>query len=279
MYYLFKKTRNSTIPECDYIFKKFDEFYSVAKLLKVPFVGNYNILIKTDNYSDIMEFIEISGSFNHLVVYVEISESLLDYITLHKPTVSLLGSKSNFDIFKELVSKYGILFDKGCLRTMYFAIGHNYEEMDEALELVNRTYPNKQPVTRDDLTKLFVIDELTYPRSVLIAYLRLDHGRQFKLKRCINHFGNDLMYYAMRKTCRSFLKDKMEYLKTGKGNNLIKLLPLNNIVKMLNVLEYSNTGFRDITTLLYLYEKGETVNDTLQKGTLSFTDEKHYAVR
>lgn len=268
MYYLFKKSKNNVVPECDYTFKKFDEFYEIAKLLKIPIIGNYNILIKSDSYNEIMEFVECSNSYNHLVIYVEVNESLLDYITLHKPTVSLLGSKSNYEVFTELVSKYCILFDKGCIRTLYFAIGHTYEEMDEALELVSRTYTDKHIVTRDDLTKLFVIDELTYPRSVLISYLRLDYGRQFKLKRCIGHFGNDLTFYAMRKTCRSFLKDKTEYLKTGKGNNLIKTIPINNIVRMLNVLEYSNPGLKDVHTLLCLYEKGETVNDSLQKGTL-----------
>ena len=277
MYYLFKKAKNNTVPECDYVFKKFSDFYEIAKLLKIPIIGNYNILIRSDSYNDIMEFVEISGSYNHLVIYVEVNESLLEYITLHKPTISLLGSKSNYEVFKELVSKYGILFDKGCIKTLYFAIGHSYEEMDEALELVHRTYADKKLVTRDDLTKLFVIDELTYPRSVLIAYLRLDYGRQFKLKRCVNHFGNDLVFYSMRKTCRNFLREKIEYLKTGKGNGLIKTIPAENIVRMLNVLEYSNSGFKDVQTLLYLYERGETINDTLQKGTLSFTDEKYYA--
>lgn len=278
MYYIYKKSKSSELPEFDYIFRKFEDFYEIAKLLNTPLIGNYYIQVKSDSYKDIIKFIEVSNSFSNLIIYVEVSESMLEYICLHRPDISLLDSKSNFEIFKELISKYSILFEKGCIETTYFAIGHSYAEMDEALELIQRTFPNKK-VSRSDLEQLFVMDNLVYPRSVCIAYLRMDKGRAGKLKKCIEHFGNDLVFYSMRKTTRKFLKDKIEYLKTGNGNGLIKILPADNIVKLLNTLDYSRGRFMDITTLLNLYEKGVTVHDTLQERTGSSSDEEYYALR
>lgn len=279
MYYLYKKSKSTELPEFQYIFKKFDDFYEVAKLLEVPLIGAYYINIKTDSYKDIMSFINTSESYSTLVVYIEVSESLLNYITLQKPTVKLLESKSNYEVFKELISKYGILFNKNCIRTMYFAIGHSYADMDEALELLQRTFPDVSPITENEISKLFIVDNVTYPRNVCIMFLRLDRGRYSNLRKCIDYFGNDLVLYSMRNTAKKFLQEKLIYLKTGKGSKLISMISYLNIVKLCNALDYNRCRFMDITTILTLYEQGVTINDTLQKRTVSITDEEYYALR
>lgn len=279
MYYLYKKTKSTELPKFDYSFTKFEEFYEIAHLIEVPLIGSYCIRIKSDSYQDIMQFIEVEGRYSVLVIYIEVGESLLNYISLHKPTVSLLESKSNYEVYKGLVSKYGILFAKNAMRTMYFAIGHSYAEMDEALELVQRTFACVSPITEKEISKLFVIDDVIYPRNVLIMFLRLDRGRYGQLDKCINYFGNDLVLYSMRKSARAFLKDKIKYLKTGQGNGLIKILSYKNIIRMCIALDYRRDKFMDIRTILNQYEKGEYVNDTLQKRTLSLTDEEYYALR
>lgn len=279
MYYLYKKSKSTELPEFQYIFKKFEDFYEIAKLLEVPLIGAYYIKIKTDSYKDIMNFIDCADTYSTLVIYIEVSESLLNYITLQKPTVQLLESKSNYEVFKELVSKYGILFKKNCLRTMYFAIGHSYAEMDEALELLQRTFPDVSPITENEISRLFVVDNTIYPRSVCIMFIRLDRGRYSNLNKCIEYFGNDMVLYSMRKTARKFLEEKINYLKTGRGSKLIALLPYLNIVRLCNALDYSRGRFMDIRTILTLYEEGVYVNDTLQERTLSLTDEEYYALR
>lgn len=279
MYYLYKKSKSTELPEFQYIFKKFEDFYEIAKLLEVSLIGAYYIKIKTDSYKDIMNFIDCAETYSTLVIYIEVSESLLNYITLQKPTVQLLESKSNYEVFKELVSKYGILFKKNCLRTMYFAIGHSYAEMDEALELLQRTFPDVSPITENEISRLFVVDNTIYPRSVCIMFIRLDRGRYSNLNKCIEYFGNDMVLYSMRKTARKFLEEKINYLKTGRGSKLIALLPYLNIVRLCNALDYSRGRFMDIRTILTLYEEGVYVNDTLQERTLSLTDEEYYALR
>lgn len=277
MYYLYKKSKSTELPDFSYSFGSFEEFYEVAKLLEVLVVGSYYIRVKTDSYADIMNFIEVSDSYPMLVVYVEISETLLNYILLQKPNASMLESKSNYAVFEELISNYGILFDKGCVEKLYFAIGHSYSEMNEALDLILQTYPDKRLIGKEEIQKLFVLDTLTYPRSVLIQYLRMDRGRRRSLKKSIDYFGNDIVFYSMRKQALKFLEDKINYLQSGMGNGLIKSIPVMNIVRMVNCLSYSNSKFRDISTILDLYEKGETINDTLQERTLSASDEEHYS--
>ena len=278
MYYLYKKSKSTELPDFSYTFGSFDDFYEVAKLLEVPVVGSYYIRVKTDSYSDIMNFIEVSDSYSTLVVYVEISETLLNYILLQKPNASMLESKSNYAVFEELISNYGILFDKGCVDILYYAIGHTYSEMNEALDLILQTYPDRRLIGKKELEGLFVIDTLTYPRSVLIQYLRMDRGRERSLKKSLDYFGNDLVFYSMRKNAVKLLEDKINYLSSGIGSKFIKSLPTGNIVKMVNCLQYSNPKFKDIKTILALYEKGETINDTLQKRTLSSADEEYHPV-
>lgn len=266
MYYLYKKSKDNAIPTCDYMFKKFADFYDAVRLLTMPFGGRYNINVKSDSYNDIIRFIDIESSYAHLNVYIEVSESLLDYISLYRPNVQLLGSKSNYEIYEELISKHNVLFDKDCPKVLYFAIGHSYEDMEEALILIKQTYPN-QLITKSEISKLFVIDDAVYPRNVMIAYLCMHRGRQYKLKKCVEYFGNDLVFYSMRKQCRKLLEDKLKYFRSGKGSGLVKIVSTNNLIKLLNVLDYGNSKtFKDVYTLLYLYEKGETLDDTLQES-------------
>lgn len=277
MYYLYKRSKSATLPKFSYTFGKFSDFYDVAGLLEVPLFDTYYIRVKSDSYNDILQFIQMSENYPTLVVYIEVSETLLDYICLQKPGVSLLESKSNYEIFCDLVSKYNVLFAKGCIKTMYFSIGHDYADMNEALELLTKTYPNVSPITEKEISELFIVDKLIYPRSVTILYLRMDRGRKGNLRKCIDYFGNDLVLYAMRKNVITFLKEKIKYLKTGKGSGLIKTIPTNNLIRLYNALCLNRKGFKDITLILSLYEKGVTVNDFIQNRTVSYSDAEYYA--
>ena len=279
MYYLYKKSKSVLLPEFKYIFNKFEDFYSIADLLEVPLVGNYYINIKSDSYKDIINFLNVSESYETLIIYIEVSSSLLDYICLQRPNVCLIESKTNYEIFKELVSKYNVLFKQYAMRTMYFAIEHDYASMDEALQLLVHTFPDVREIGENEISQLFVIDKLVFPRNVLIADVRMMPGRKTQREKCINHFGNDMVMWSMRKAIRSLLDDKIKYLKTGQGSGLMKYLPMDNLIRMANVLDYNRCNFMDIRTLLRLYEEGETINDYLQKRTVSLTDEEYYALR
>lgn len=278
MYYLYKKSKSVALPKFTYTFSKFDDFYEAAKVLTASLVEPYTIRIKSDSYKDVIKFIEAGQTYSWMSIYIETTKSVIDYISLTKPQASMLSAKSNWDTFTDLISRYGILFDRNCIRVLYGAIDHEYESMVEALELIKQTYPGKI-VTEKDISALFVVDNLIYPRSVCIAYLRLDRWRRSKATKCVDYFGNDLVLYAIRKNVISLLDEKIKYLKTGDGSGLIKSIPANNLVRMYNALHGGRAGFKDILTILDLYEKGETINDTLQGRTLPYPNEKCNAAR
>lgn len=267
MHYVYKKSKSATLPKFSYVFQKFSDFYELAATLTMSLVDYYYIQIKTDIFEEVNQFLKVADQYQNMVIYIEVSETLMDYLTLRRPQLSVLDSKNNFEIFEELVSKYEVLFEPKVMSSLYWAIGHSYSEMSEAMELLRETYGTKHPVSEDDLSKLFVIDRLVYPRRVLIMYLCMYRGRQSNLKKCIDHFGNNMVLYSMRKSARGFFKEKLKYLKTGKGNKLIQLLPINNLIWAMRILDYERRGFMDIYTLMDLYEKGVTVNDIISERT------------
>lgn len=266
MYYLYKKSKQVQLPQFHYRFKRFDEFYDLANRMKISIFGVLYINIVSDDYEDIVNFIEVSEQYSGMIIYIEVNEALLGYIKLAKPYASMLSGQSNYEVYKTLVNKYSILFDKGIMDKVYFSIGHSYEEMDEAMLLIKDSYPNEVMITLEMATKIFVIEGLIYPRSVLISYLRLDRGRRNNLDKCVEYFGNDLVLYSMRKTMRKLLKEKISYLKSGKGSYLIKTIPVCNLIFMADVLDYNRHGFKEIKTIMALYEKGETINDFVHEG-------------
>lgn len=278
MYYLYKKSKSVALPRFTYTFAKFEDFYQTAKVLTASLVDTYSIRIKSDSYKDIVQFISSGQDYPWMTIYIETTQSIMDYVSLTKPNVSMLSAKSNWDTFTDLISRYGILFDRGCIQILYRAIDHEYDSMIEALELIKQEYPNKK-ITEKEVSSLFVVDNLIYPRSVCISYLRMDRWRRSRAVKCVDYFGNDLVLYSIRKNVVGFLNEKINYLKTGKGSALIKQIPVYNIIRLYNALHAGRVGFKDILVILDLYEKGETVNDTLQERTLSYSDEKCNATR
>ncbi len=277
MYYLYKKGKSVALPRFDYTFPKFADFYETANVLTASLVSSYNIRIKSDSYKDIIEFINSDNPYPWLNIYIETTQGTLDYIALGKPDATFLSSKTNWDTFLELIQRYGILFDRNCIRILYGAIAHDYESMVDALLKIQEEYGDKK-ITESDISALFVVDNLVYPRTVCIDYLRMDRWRRSRAIRCISYFGNDLVLYSIRKNVDNYMDEKLKYLKTGTGSGLIKTIPVNNIVRLQNALYFGRQRFMDILTILDLYEKGETVYDTVQKRTLSYPNEKYHAV-
>ncbi len=266
MYYLYKKSKSVMLPEFKYDFGRFADFYEISHLLDVPLLGIYNIRVKCDDYKELIQFLNDSDKYGvNLVIYVELSETLLKYIQLQKPNVSILSSKSNFELFKELISKHKILFDKKCISSLYFSIEHDRDSMDEALTLISNTYPSGTTITLKMLTELFAINNVVWPRQVTVSFLRMERWRWSKFNKSLEYFGNDMLLYSMRKNVAKMLDAKIKYLKTGEGDYVSKTIPYKNIVLLYSALCLNRMRFMDIRTILYLYEKGETVNDFVQR--------------
>lgn len=263
MYYVYSKSGKVTLPRFNYTLNSFEKFYELSGVLTKPLLGRYVIRIQTKDTKDIIQFVRSYENYKHLDVYIEVDADVLNYVNLHLPEVSKLDSKNSYEIYAELVTEFGILFAPGCAKVLFYAIPKDYDSMYEALLLIKREYGSME-VKQSDIEKLFMLENITYPRQVCVQYLLCSRWRKKTLERALNVFGNDITFYSIRKHARQFLKDKISYLRTGNGNDLIKKIPVYNIVRLLNVLEYSNSGsFKDISVLLALYEKGETINDYL----------------
>ena len=263
MYYVYSRSGKLTLPKFNYNLNSFESFYELSGVLTKPLVGRYIIRIQTKDVDGIIQFVRVSENFKTLDIYIEVDADILNYVNLHVPNISKLDSKNNYEIWTDLISEFGILFQTGCAKRLFYAIPKDYDSMREALILIKSEYPN-QEVLQTDIEKLFMLENITYPRQACIQYLIMARHRRKTLERVLTIFGNDLTYYSIRKHARQFLKDKISYLKTGNGNDLIKKIPVYNIVRLLSVLEYNNSKkFKDISVLLALYERGENIDDYL----------------
>lgn len=263
MYYVYNRSGKLALPRFNYTLNSFETFYELSGVLTKPLVGRYIIRIQTKNPIDVINFIRVNENYKHLDIYIEVDTDILNYISLHVPGVSKLDSKNNYEVWTELITEFNILFEAGCAKRLYYAIPKDYDSMYESLRLIKQEYGNKE-VKLVDIEKLFMLENITYPRQVCIQYLLLARWRRKTLEKALNVFGNDLTFYSIRKHARQMLKDKISYLKTGQGNELIKKIPVYNIVRLLTVLEYKNSNkFKDISVLLTLYERGEFIDDYL----------------
>lgn len=267
MYYLYEKVGKSTMPKFDYNFNNFADFYAIAPVLTRKLYGQYVIHVKVNNMEALEEFINVSDKYKHMTLYIQATDTVYKYIRLKKPGVSLLDSKNDYEIWSELIQRHGLMLGPGCAKKLFWAVKHTYEAMSEAILELKEVYGN-QIVTMDMVAKVISIESIVYPRNALISYIRMDRFRKSKLDKCIEAFGNDIVFYSMRKRVDAFIQEKNAYFKTGEGSDLIKSLPYDNLLKLeyafLSVPKY----FKDIRILLNLYEKGEYLNDYLQEETI-----------
>ena len=267
MYYLYDKTSHKDLPSFDFIYANFEDFYMSADVLTISLYCAYNICIKSESYDKIKTFVRSANQYKDMNIYIEVNKSLLEYIQLYNTDISTIDTLTDYEVYEELVKRYGVLFDKGCAKKLYFGLEHTYSVMEEAIQKIASLYPAGTLITYDILTNLFVLENTIYPRQVCIQFIRMDRWRWQKFNKCKEQFNNDMITYSIRKNCRKFLKDKYQYLKSGVGSNLIKTLPIENIIKMLLVFDYNRRGFMDVEILLNMYERGDNVNDLLSKRT------------
>lgn len=266
MYVIRKAKKKATYPDTNYVFKDFKSFYEIAEFLSVPIFGKYTIVIKTEDVSQISEFLEVEQSYAEFVIYIYTSQAVIDYLALRKSTLKVEDRKSEYNTFIELIKKHEILFAKGVDDILYKSITHEYDEMDNTLLKIKVEYGSRE-VTERMLEELVVLNKVIYPRQVLMSYLRLDRWRLQKLRKCVEQMGNDVVFWSIRKTLKEMIKSKAQYLKSGIDNRGIKYVNSNNLAYMYRTFVIGNAGLKDVELLMHLYEKGETVYDFIQEDS------------
>jgi len=258
-----KKTRDTIA--YDYTFKDFKSFYEIAQILTYKLVGRFQIKIETDRVADVEEFIRKEKDFKTLDIYIHMPEASLDILLQRNTNVHVRDKVKMFEVFKELVSEQKILFDRGAIYTLYNSIPHETDAMEAALKQISREYPSGTKVTENMLSKLFILNKVVYPRSVLVSFIYMERYRWSKLQKSVEMLGNDVVVGAMVKNIKQFIKDKATYYRTGQASTFIKSLNTDNLLLMYRVLVSERKGLDDAALLLTLYERGMSTHDFVQQ--------------
>ena len=267
MYYLYDTSSKSKVPLADYYFTTFNDFYNISSLLTRKITGEYIINITSNKSADVIEFINNPDVHKHVIVYISLDSSLLSYILSIKPGANTLTSVDPYTIWTDAIQKMNLHFDSGCVKKLYWNVKHDYGIMLDALTQLKEAY-GTQIIKMDMISKVIPIDEIVYPRSVMYSYIKLDRYRNTKLKKSLDVFGNDIVFYSMRKNIDKIIDQKIEYYKSGLGTEFLKSLPFENMLKLKYAFISAPRSFNDITVLLKLYEKGEYLDDYLQETTI-----------
>lgn len=267
MYTIIQEKKSEKILDADYIFKDFESFYELAKVVTVPLVGMFNICIQSDKVKDIQDFVKVADKYAYMNIRIYAAKSTIEYISLYNPTLIVNDSKSAYDIFKELIEREQLLFAKGLINVLYASIEHDYETMDDVVKRLREEFGAHVTITEPMLAKHYILNKTVYPRSVMLAYLRCDRWRRVKLKQCLEEVGNDIAVGAVVKNIKLLLEEKVKYFKSGNGSNLIKSIDTQRLLLMYRVFVVERNGLDDLCLLLELYERGISVYDIVQRRT------------
>ena len=265
MYVIKVQSKVEKSKKYDYVFKDFSTFYEVADLLTISLFGKYEICVQTDVVKDIQAFLKQENKYSHLMVTVLTCDSVIEFLLAYHPNLRIQENVKPYDIYLQLLTERHLLLEKKSMRILYNSIGHTEKEMVFALDSLLQEYGERVLITEAMLSELFILNKITYPRSVLIAYLQMERWRESKLKKCLVDVGNEVTLGAMIKNIKSLVNEKIIYLKTGQGNWLAKSIPTQNLLLMYKVLVTERCSLDDVTLLLMLYEKGCTVYDYIRE--------------
>lgn len=260
MYYLVSTKEAKNIPYCNYEFTSFDSFYELTKVITVMLTGKYNIKIEVKKITDdIFKFINSSDNYDAFNIYIVINEQMMKYVLLRKPNANRYDKETEYQVWLRLISEYHIWFDHNVGNKLYFSIQHDYTTMDGTLRVISEKFKPGYKVTLNDISKLFVIDNLVYPTRVMTAFVKMYAYRWSVFSKCYKNFGNDIMFYSIRNALDRFMAEKLAYYKTGIGRDFIKTIPMQNLTLM--YYAFHSTKLTSVRAILSMYERGETIND------------------
>lgn len=244
-----KKTK---IPECDYYFEDFEEFYELASVITMSFKGMINVAIISNDTKAVLGFIRKSSMYNGYNINVYTNNDTIKHINKITQVVVEQEQKSMFVILQEMCSEANLLFAKNVQLDLYNSIEHDLDTFKEIVNVLLTEFGERNEITKSMLASVVVLNNTIYPREVLISFIFKSRYRQSKLKSCLSSVSKEIAYYATKKQVADLLRAKCQYYKTGEGNNLIKVLP-SNTLNYLFYLFYAS-AFSDIKDLEVIYE-------------------------
>jgi hypothetical protein len=248
----------------DYIFKDLIEFKEKTKSIYKPILGIYNIGLYLKDIRDIKELLNNKNKYNHLNIDLLLEENIFKQITLAIPDLKTSENKNFMEYLIDGISKRNMIINKKVVYLMYNSIGKSFMEIDEILDKLYSIYGSFMEITDKDVSKYIIINDIVYPRNVLIAYINLDKYRKIKLEKCLSSISKDIVLASMVKQVKKLHEQKIKYLNTGLGNKFIKTLNTKNLNLMYYLLVTTKPYYlNDIIILLEIYERGLSLNDIL----------------
>lgn len=254
-------TKKTDLSSYDYVFKSFDEFYDISYYIKYPLFGVYSIAIITNKINDMIRFIDNEDSYFHFDITIMMEEAQIQKVAVVRPDVKLESVAGAYDTWKRMVSERELLFDEYMTYKLYASIEHDTASMIEALDLVKNEYPNGELITKDRLSKLFVLDETIYPRQVLLKFLNMERSRWKLLRMCQEQMDNGVIVGATVNNIRKLVESKAIYFRTGITQEYIKRINTQNLIIAEKVFCTNRYGLDEPFILYKLYENGLSVGD------------------
>lgn len=224
--------------------------------ITLPLFGVYNVGIKCNSIDGYFSFQKVASRYKAVTIYIIMDEEIINYVVAMRPETNVGEEKSPYTLLLELIQERGLLFDKYQISRLYSAIGHEVSDMVEALDRIQSEYPKGTLIDKERLNKLFIIEDIVYPRSVLIAFLRMDKNRYRMLAACEKSMGSGIVVGATAKQIKNLIAEKAKYFMTGECRNVIKKINTQNLLLLYKIFITERGGINDPFTLYKLYESG-----------------------
>lgn len=244
-----------------------DYFGSYTKLSKILPTLTYHIegrpfrvVMSCNKLADAQAIRKEFGSKDNLEITVLVAQNLFEKLSLQYPTE--VRKNSRWDLLEELISERRMLFDKGCVRVLYNAVdSKNKDGFEQALIKLQEAYPGSHVITREDIAKYYYVQDVVFPREVLIEFLLRKRSRWKMYRLCKKAYPASLIFYAMRENLDKIISMKGKYYETGKRDYLSTQIPASNIARMKSMFLM---GIKDPFIILKLYEGGIQIYDSCQ---------------
>lgn len=261
MYRLVKYTKKIDLSNYDYVFKDFSDFYDITYYIKYPLFGVYGIAIITNQINDTLRFIDDEEKYFHLDITIMMEEAQIQKVSVMRPDVKSEQLAGAYDTWKRMIGERELLFDEYMTYKLYASIEHDTSSMVEALDLVKSEYPNGELITEERLNKLFVLNNIVYPRQVLLKFLNMERSRWKLLRMCQEQMDNGVIVGATVNNIKKLIEEKAVYFKTGIAHEQLKRVNTQNLIIADKVFCTNRYGLEDPFILYKLYENGKSVED------------------
>lgn len=216
------------------------------------------VVVKTRRLDEAIQAYKEYATLETVNVSISVSHEVYQQLAMSLP--SAVEELSPYRVLCKCIEDRGLLFDKGCISILYNALDdHTFEGFEEALAKLSEGYKQGMLIDKKYISRLFYVQDVVYPRQVMIAFLTLRRNRWRLLRMCLQSFPNDMVYFTIRKNVETFLTSKAKYLTTGQATAYVKIMPAKNLA-LLYKLFCLNNSCKDVKILLNLYEGGLATN-------------------